>query len=147
VAHEIDFNEAEQLGWEIAPRFEARKGDRVLRGTAAELTPLIAEHEQREAMLDEQRQHAHREHHDVSISKLVRHLYRLGEEHVRAWDRYLDESRHHHTRMQALDRATTHVERMTETFEELFGHSKEVLLENDEFRELQEAIRRSDASS
>jgi hypothetical protein len=141
VAHEIDFNEAEQLGWEIAPRSEARKGDQVLRGTAVELTTLIAEYEQREAMLTEQRQHAHRAHHDSSISRLVRCLYMLDEEHARAWDRYSDKDKHHHTRMQALDNATKCLERQNETFERLFSHPKEVLLENDDFRELQEAFR------
>jgi hypothetical protein len=47
MTHDLDFNDAAKLGWEIEPRFEARKGDQVLRGTAAELTTLIAEHEER----------------------------------------------------------------------------------------------------
>ena len=35
MTHDLDFNDAAKLGWEIEPRFEARKGDQVLRGTAA----------------------------------------------------------------------------------------------------------------
>jgi hypothetical protein len=41
MTHDLDFNDSAKLGWEIEQRFEARKGDRVFRGTAAELTAKI----------------------------------------------------------------------------------------------------------
>jgi hypothetical protein len=147
VTHDLDFNEAEALGWEIAPRFEARKGEQRFVGTAGELSTRIAEQESREALLAEQLLHARGEHHASNISGLVRRIYGFEQEHQRAWNKYLDESQHHHTRMQELDSATAMRKRGTEALEELLGHPRQVLLENDDFRELQEAIRRSDASS
>jgi hypothetical protein len=124
-------------------RKAGRKGDQRLIGTAAELTAKISEHEERETMLSEQRQHAHREHHDVPISRLVRVIANLEEEHRREWDKYLDETTHHHTRMSHLDGARQIRKRQHETFEQLFERPKEVLLANADFRELQAALRAS----
>jgi hypothetical protein len=143
MTHPIDLNDAAQLGWGIEPRFEARKGDQVLRGTAADLTTLIAEHEEREAMELERQAHRQREHHHVPISRLVRRLGAFKEEHQRAWDKYLDESRDHYTRMQELESATKMRKRQAETLEQLFEHPNEMLLANDDFRELQAAPRES----
>jgi flagellar biosynthesis chaperone FliJ len=140
MTHDLDFNDAAKLGWEIEPRFEARKGDQVFRGTAAELTSLIAEHEERETTLEERRQHVlHRERHEP-ISRLVRRLGKIEEEHQREWDKYLDESQHHYTRTQALESATKMRRRQVEMFERLFEHPKEVLLANADFRELQAVL-------
>jgi hypothetical protein len=141
MTHPIDFQGAEKLGWKIEPRFEARKGDQVFRGTAAELTTRIAEHEKREAMEAERHAHAHREHHDVPISRLVRRLGTLEVEHQREWDTYSDSDADHHTRLFALERATKLRAQQNKTFEELFERPKEALLENADFRELQEALR------
>jgi hypothetical protein len=140
MTHDLDFNDAAKLGWEIEPRFEARKGDQVFRGAAAELTTLIAEHEERATMHAEQREHAfHRERH-APISRLVRRLGKQEEEHRREWDKYLDESQHHYTRTQALESATKMRRRQVEMFERLFEHPEEVLLANADFRELQKAL-------
>jgi hypothetical protein len=141
MTHDLDFNDAAKLGWEIEPRFEARKGDQVFRGTAAELTSLIAEHEERATMDAEQREHRlHQERH-APVSRFVRRLDKQEEEHRREWDKYLDESQHHYTRTQALESATKMRRRQVEMFERLFEHPKEVLLANDDFRELQAALR------
>jgi hypothetical protein len=139
--HEIDFNEAEALGWEIAPRFEARKGDQVLRGTAAELSTRIAEHEQREALHAEQLASAHGKHHGENISGLIRRIRGFEGEHRRAWDIYEDESQHHSVRLKAIESATAWRKRENEAFEELFRQPKEALLENEDFLELQAALR------
>jgi hypothetical protein len=141
MSHEIDFNEAEALGWEIAPRVEARKGDQVFRGTAAELSTRMAEHEQREAVHAEQLARAHGQHHASNISGLVRRIYGFEQEHQRAWDKYLDQSQHHRTRMQALDSATAMRKRETEAFEELYRQPEDALLENEDFLELQAKLR------
>ena len=137
MTHDLDFNDAAKLGWEIEPRFEARKGDQVFRRTAAELSAKISEHEERDTMLAEQRQHAQRQHHDIPISRLVRRLSALKEEHRGEWDKYLDEATDHHTRMSHLAGATKMRKRQHETFEQLFKRPKEALLANPDFRELQ----------
>ena len=140
MTHDLDFNGAAKLGWEIEPRFEARKGKTVFRGTAAELTSLIAEHEERETALEERRQHVlHRERHEP-ISRFIGRLGKQEEEHRREWDKYLDESQHHYTRTQALESATKMRRRQVELFERLFEHPKEVLLANPDFRELQAVL-------
>jgi hypothetical protein len=137
MTHDLDFNDAAKLGWEIEPRFEARKGDQVFRGTAAELTTLFAEHEKRATLHAEQREHAlHRERHEP-ISRLVRLFGKLEEEHQRHWAEYSDTGANHHVRMLALERATAMRRRQHETFEQLFERPKEALLANPDFRELQ----------
>jgi hypothetical protein len=73
----------------------------------------------------ERREHVlHQERH-APISRLIRRLGKQEEEHLREWDKYLDESQHHHTRMQALESATAMRKRQVETFEQLFEHPKE----------------------
>jgi hypothetical protein len=142
MTHDLDFNDAAKLGWEIEPRFEARKGDQVFRGTAVELTSLIAEHEERETMLEERRQHVlHRERHEP-ISRLIRVLGKQEEEHHRQWDEYRD-SDNHDASISALDRATKVRELQVGTFANLLDHPKEALLENADFRELQAVLRES----
>jgi hypothetical protein len=141
MTHDLDFNDAEKLGWEIEPRFSARKGDQRFVGTAAELTAKISEHEERATLHAEQREHAHGQHHASNISGLVRRIYGFEQEHQRAWDKYLDESQHHHIRMQALDGATALCKRETEAFEELYSYPTELLLENEDFLRLQAALR------
>jgi len=139
MTHDLDFNDAAKLGWEIEPRFEARKGDQVLRGTAAELTTLIAEHEERATLHAEQREHAlHRERHSP-ISRLIRVLGKQEEEHRRQWDEYRD-SDNHHASILALDRATKVRELQVGTFANLLDHPKETLLANADFRELQQVL-------
>jgi hypothetical protein len=140
MTHEIDFPEAEKLGWEFAPRFEARKGEQVFRGTATELSKLIADYEERAAMEAERHAHRHREHHHAPVSQLVRRLSKLEAEHRREWDTYSD-SDNQHTRMLALKSATKIRAQQNELFGQLFESPEEVLLENADFRELQEALR------
>jgi hypothetical protein len=143
VSHDLDFNEAEALGWEIAPRFEARKGDQVFRGTAAELSTRIAEHEQREALHAEQLARARGQHHASNISGLIRRFCGFEQQHGRAWDIYEDESQHHSTRLKAIESATAWRKRSTEAFEELLRQPKEALLESEDFLALQAALRES----
>ena len=141
MTHDLDFNDAAKLGWEIEPRFEARNGDQVFRGTASELTTLIAKHEERATLRAEQREHVlHRERH-APISRFIRVFGKQEEEHRRHWDEYSDTDGNHHARMLALDRATAMRKRQVNTFEQLFEHPKEVLRANDDFRELQEVLR------
>jgi len=91
----------------------------------------------------EQREHAlHQERHSP-ISRLVRLFGKLEEEHQRHWDEYSDTSANHHVRMLALERATAMRKRTNETFEQLFEHPKEMLLANDDFRDLQAALSES----
>jgi hypothetical protein len=143
MTHPIDFEEAAKLGWEIEPRFEARKGDQVFRGTASELTSLIAEHEERATMHADQRERAlHQERHSP-ISRLIGRLSKQEEEYRRHWDEYSGTGANHHARMLALDRATVMRKRQVETFEQLFEHPKEVLLANVDFRELQAELSES----
>lgn len=134
---DLDFSEAEANGWKIEPRLEARKGDRVLIGTAAALHARITEHEEGEALAVKQRQHAVLQEHHTSISRFVRLLYTLGEEHKRALSIYLNKDKHHSTRMTALEEATRARTLQNETFDKLFSHSKETLLASDDFLELQ----------
>jgi Tfp pilus assembly protein PilN len=83
----------------------------------------------------ERREHVlHQERH-APCSNLAAHT-----SHLREWDKYLDESQHHHTRMQALESATAMRKRQVEMFEQLFEHPKEVLLANADCRELQDVL-------
>jgi hypothetical protein len=142
MTHDLDFNDAAKLGWEIEPRFEARKGDQVFRGTAAELSKQIAEHEERATMHAERREHVlHQERH-VPISRLVRLFGKLEEEHQRHWAEYSDTGANHHARMLALERATAMRKRQVETFKQLFERPKEALLANPDFRASRSALRR-----
>jgi hypothetical protein len=141
MTHRLSFEEAEKLGWQIEPRFDARKGDQRFVGTAAELTTLIAEHEERATLHAEQLDRAHGQHHASNISGLIRRMLGFEREHQRAWDMYRDKSRDHRTRMKELESATAMRKRETEAFEELYSYPTELLLENEDFLRLQAALR------